>query len=44
MNWDIERAPKIPIYQLIMKHITQSIQMVNYYLVKNYPLNGNWQL
>ena len=26
MNWDIERAPKIPIYQLIMKHITQSIQ------------------
>ena len=26
MNWDIERAPKIPIYQLIMKHITQSIE------------------
>lgn len=26
MNWDIERTPKTPIYQSIMKHITQNIQ------------------
>lgn len=44
MNWDIERAPKIPIYQLIMKHITQSIQNGQLLPGENYPLNGNWQL
>lgn len=26
MNWDIERTQKTPIYQSIMKHITQNIQ------------------
>ncbi len=26
MNWDIERTPKTPVYQSIMKHITQNIQ------------------